>query len=256
MWIDIHAHLYDKSEQELTLCLENARYNDVITIVNAPTSLETSRTVKSQCEKEASLYGVVGVSAFDVEKLSDNWENDLQGLFGHDKIIGIGEIGIDRTNPRYPPFEKQISVFEKQLEIAHDLDIPVVLHSRGAEQEALDMCKNHHLAKVVFHCFTGNKKSLKKLLDAGYYVSYSGIVTFKNNPLEKLVDYTPMDQMFIETDSPYLSPEPYRGKQNEPAYVSFVGEKIAKIKKAPAEKVAGVIQNNFSKLFNLSISDM
>ena len=256
MWIDIHAHLYGKSEKELALCLEKACYNNVITIVNAPTSIETSYTVVSQCEKTPSLYGVVGISAFDVEQLNDNWEINLKELLSHSKVIGIGEIGIDRTNPRYPPYEKQISIFEHQLTIARDLDIPVVIHSRGAEQEAIGMCENQHLIKAVFHCFTGNKKSLKKLLDAGYYVSYSGIVTFKDNPLEKLVDYTPMDQMFIETDSPYLSPEPYRGKQNEPAYVSFVGEKIAEIKKVPAEKIAEIMQNNFSKLFNISVSDM
>ena len=255
MWIDIHAHLYDKSEQELALCLKNARNNNVITIVNAPTSLETSYTVVSQCEKEASLYGVAGVSAFDVETLTDNWEADLKSLCGNKTIIGIGEIGIDRTNPKYPPFKKQISIFEKQLEIAHGLDMPVVIHSRGAEQEAIGMCRSQQVEKAVFHCFTGSKEALANLLDAGYHVSYSGIVTFKDNPLEKLVDYTPMDQMFIETDSPYLCPEPYRGGKNEPANIRFVGEKIAQIKKVSAEKTAGIIQNNFSRLFNISISD-
>lgn len=255
MWIDIHAHLYDKSEQELALCLENARYNNVMTIVNAPTSIETSYTVVSQCKKETSLYGVVGVSAFDVEQLADGWENDLKELLNNDKIIGIGEIGIDNTNPRYPPFEKQLSIFDQQLGIARDLDIPVVIHSRGAEQEAIDMCRSRHVTKAVFHCFTGSKDALEKLLDAGYYVSYSGIVTFKNNPLEKLVSFTPLERIFIETDSPYLAPEPYRGKQNEPAYVSFIGERVAEIKRVPAEDAAGVIRDNFSGLFNISVSD-
>ena len=256
MWIDIHAHLYDKSEEELALCLENARYNNVITIVNAPTSIETSYTVVSQCEKESSLYGVVGISAFDVEQLAESWESDLKELLSNEKIIGVGEVGIDNTNPRYPPFEKQLSIFDQQLAIARDLDIPVVIHSRGAEQEAIDMCRNQHVVKAVFHCFTGGKNTLRNLLDAGYYVSYSGIVTFKNNPLEKLVAYSPLEQMFIETDSPYLAPEPYRGKQNEPAYVSFIGERVAEIKKTSAQKVAERIHNNFSRLFNLSVSDI
>ena len=256
MWIDIHAHLYDKSEQELARCIEKARYNNVITIVNAPTSIETSYTVVSQCKKEASLFGVAGISAFDVEQLTDGWESDLNKLLSNEKIIGIGEIGIDNTNPRYPPFEKQLAIFDRQLAIARDLDIPVVIHSRGAEQQAIDMCRNRQVAKAVFHCFTGGQNALRNLLDAGYYVSYSGIVTFKDNPLVKQVAYTPLDQMFIETDSPYLAPEPYRGKQNEPAYISFIGERMAEIKKASAEEVAAGIQNNFSRLFNLSVSDI
>ena len=256
MWIDIHAHLYDKSEQELTRCIEHARYNNVIIIVNAPTSIETSYTVVSQCKTEDSLYGVVGISAFDVEQLTDSWEIDLKELLKNDTIIGIGEIGIDNTNPRYPPFEKQLAIFDQQLAIARDLDIPVVIHSRGAEQHAIDMCRNRQVEKAVFHCFTGGKNALRNLLDAGYYVSYSGIVTFKDNPLVRQVAYTPLEQMFIETDSPYLAPEPYRGKQNEPAYVSFIGERVAEIKKASSEEVAGRIQNNFSTLFNLSVSDI
>ena len=173
MWIDIHAHLYDKSEQELARCIENARYNNVISIVNAPTSIETSYTVVSQCKMEDSLYGVVGISAFDVEQLADNWESDLKELLSNEKIIGIGEIGIDNTNPRYPPFEKQLAIFDQQLAIARDLDIPVIIHSRGAEQHAIDMCRNQHVVKAVFHCFTGGKNALRNLLDAGYYVSFS-----------------------------------------------------------------------------------
>lgn len=256
MWIDIHAHLYDNSEQELARCVEKARNNNVITIVNAPTGMETSYTVALQCRKESLLYGVVGISAFDVEQLPDSWENDLKELLSNEKIIGIGEIGIDNTNPRYPPFEKQLSIFDQQLAIARDLDIPVVIHSRGAEQKAIDMCRNRQVAKAVFHCFTGGKNALRNLLDAGYYVSYSGIVTFKDNPLVKLVAYTPLEQMFIETDSPYLAPEPHRGKKNEPAHVGLTGEKIAEIKNTAAEEVAESIQGNFSTLFNLSVSDI
>jgi TatD DNase family protein len=211
--------------------------------------------VVSQCQKEASLYGVVGISAFDVEQLADGWESDLNKLLSNDKIIGIGEIGIDNTNPRYPPFEKQLAIFDQQLAIARDLDIPVVIHSRGAEQQAIDMCRNQQVVKAVFHCFTGGKNALRNLLDAGYYVSYSGIVTFKDTPLVKQVAYTPLDQLFIETDSPYLAPEPYRGKQNEPAYISFIGERVAEIKKTAADEVAERIRSNFSTLFNVSISD-
>lgn len=255
MWIDIHAHLYDKSERELVLCLEKARSNKIDIIINTSTSIETAQKVLSQCKKDISLYGAAGISPFDVEQLTDNWKNDLKAFLNKEMIIGIGEIGLDNTNPAYPPFKKQISVFEQQLEIAQLNNMPAVIHSRGAEKETISLCKNQHISKAVFHCFTGDKESLEQILDAGYYVSYSGIITFKNNPIEDLVRITPLEQMFIETDSPYLSPHPYRGKPNEPANVAIVGEKIAEIKDIPKEKAAETIRHNFLTLFNIFVSD-
>lgn len=255
MWIDLHAHLYDKSDDELMQCFDNARQNNVDIIINTPTSIETTYTILDQIQGNLACYGTVGISPFDVEDISEGWLEKVKEFMAHKQIIGIGEIGLDNSNPRYPPVEKQLPVFEQFLEIAHTNSLPVVMHSRGAEKEALALCKDHAIAKAVFHCYTGGRKVLRQLLDAGYYVSYSGIVTFKNNPLEPLVRYTPMEQLFIETDTPYLAPEPFRGKQNEPAYVPYIGEKIAAIKGIPVEDCAFRIRHNFSELFNISISD-
>jgi TatD DNase family protein len=255
MWIDIHAHLYDKSEDKLQLNLDNASSHNVTLIINSATNIDTAYIVASQCKKKKHLLGVAGISPFDVEQVIENWKTDLTRLLDLDKIIGVGEIGLDNTNPIYPSFEKQIPVFEQQLELARDLDLPVVIHSRGAENEAVDFCMNQNISRALFHCFTGNKISLKKLLDSGYYASFSGIITFKNSPLEELVRFAPLDRIFIETDTPYLSPHPYRGKPNEPAYVSYVGEKIADIKNLPVEKTAKGIWDNFTTLFNISASE-
>lgn len=255
MWTDIHAHLYDKSSDELARCINKARENNVTLIINTPTSIETSFIVIEQIKNFPSCYGTVGISPFDVEGLAPDWSNTLPSLLSHEKIIGIGEIGLDRSNPRYPPVEKQMPVFEQFLETASRNNLPVVMHSRGAEKEVLALCREHAIKKAVFHCYTGGKKTLTRLLDAGYFVSYSGIVTYKNNPLESLVRYTPVEQLFIETDSPYLAPQPFRGKPNEPAYCALIGEKIAALKERPVEDIAGQIRHNFSSLFNISVSE-
>ncbi len=255
MWIDIHAHLYDKSDLELTQCLENANSRGVDSIVNSSVSIESAEKVLLQCQRDGvSLYGTAGISPFDCESVGEDWDKKLESILDNDLIIGIGEIGLDKTNSRYPSFRKQISLFEKQLEISINYGMPVIVHSRGAEREVLGICKNHNVLKVIFHCFTGNKDTLRKLLDAGYHVSYSGIITFKNNSLEDCVHFTPIDRLFIETDSPYLSPHPYRGKPNEPAHVVFIGEKIALLKKQDTREVAENIRQNFSRLFNISAS--
>jgi len=251
MWIDIHAHLYDTPQHELHALTERAKKNGVTLIVNTPTNIKTAHTVLSQSEHEPSLACTAGISAFDVVNLPENWKHELESLLASKKFIGVGEIGIDKTNPLYPKFETQLPVFTHQLEAARRHNIPAIIHSRGVEQQAIDLCKTLNLAKALFHCFTGDKTSLKNLLDAGYHVSYSGIVTFQNNPLEELVRYTPLEQLFIETDSPYLAPHPFRGKTNEPAYVTYVGEKIAEIKKIPADEVAAKIRGNFEKLFGI-----
>ncbi len=255
MWIDIHAHLYDRSEDILRLTLENAIKNGVATIINTSTSIETAELVSNQCEKFKNLYGTVGISPFDTIQVSENWDIKLKNLFKQKKIVGLGEIGLDSTNPIYPSQEKQIPIFEQQLQIAKDLNKPVIIHSRGSEKKIINFCKNQKIIKALFHCFTGDKDSLREILNSGYYISFSGIITFKNNLLKDLVEFTPLNRLFIETDTPYLTPHPYRGKKNEPAYVFYVGEKIAQIKKLPPDKVKKQIQLNFSKLFDLSLSN-
>lgn len=254
MWIDIHAHLYDKSEPALTECLQNALSNQVDIIINTATSLETGARVITQCSKSSMLYGIVGISPFDVENLVANWLWQLFSLIDNKKIIGIGETGLDNTNPRYPSMKTQIPIFAQQLELAGTSNLPIIVHSRGAEKEVLGFCKNHAVKKVLFHCFTGSIEVLREILDHGYYVSFSGIVTFKNNGLEHLVEYTPANQLFIETDSPYLAPHPFRGKTNEPAYVMYVGEKIAALKNMEKQQLASIMRQNFSNLFNISVS--
>jgi TatD DNase family protein len=252
MWIDTHAHLYDLDEQSLTSSMEACRVAGVAVVLNTGTSLASSRTVLKQCSKHNKIFAAVGISPFDVVTLPDDWGVQLKEMLGKIRVIAIGETGLDSTNPTYPDIRLQLPVFENQVEIARSADLPIVIHSRGNESRAVDICVRGGVNKALFHCFTGDIPALKRVLDAGYYVSFSGIVTFSKSSLRECVEYASLDRMLIETDSPYLAPVPFRGKKNQPAWVSLVGKKVAEIKKLDEEKVAKALGENFERLFNVS----
>jgi TatD DNase family protein len=248
-WIDIHAHLYDLSADDLSQAITRARRNGVSVIVNTPVNLATSRIAGEQIRTFPCCFGTAGISPFDVDALPEDWEESLDAMARGEKIIGIGEIGLDDSNPRYPPLSRQIPVFERQLDLARATGLPAVMHSRGAEETVLTLCVQHRIAGAVFHCYTGSVATLKRILDAGYYVSFSGIVTFKDAPLNAQVAYAPLDRICIETDSPYLAPFPARGRKNEPANAAIVGEAVAAIKKNGADACAEQLRQNFFTLF-------
>jgi TatD DNase family protein len=184
-----------------------------------------------------------------VETLEPDWEQELTRRLQDGHVLGVGEIGLDDSNPRYPSLERQRPLFRRQLEIAHSLDLPVIMHSRGAEEEVIDTCRELGISRAVFHCFTGTIDTLRRLLDAGYHVSWSGIITFKKSGLDEAVRFAPLDRLFIETDTPYLAPVPHRGKPNEPGLVSLVGEHVARLKDVPPQRVAEAIRKSFRAVF-------
>ncbi len=247
--IDIHAHLYDRSPEDLSALLDRANEAGVTCIVNAGTSLETTETVLAQSRNHSGLFAAAGISPFDTEDLPENWEARLSTFLKAEKVIAVGEIGLDAGNPRYPDLDLQVPVFLFQLETAKKLSIPAIVHSRGSEDKVIDHCREIGIEKVVFHCFTGSKDSLRRLLDSGYMVSFSGIVTFKNGGLEPLVLYAPTDRIFVETDSPYLSPVPFRGKINEPARVGIIAQRVADIKGVSLESLSKSLETNFRRYF-------
>jgi len=253
MWIDTHAHLYNLTNSGLKETVDEAASNSVQTIVNTATDLATAGKVLQQSDLHTNLFSVVGISPFDIAGVQDSLESDLSALIENDSVIGIGEIGLDHSNPRYPPLVEQEPVFERQLSFGVEHDLPVVIHSRGAEDVALEFCREQSVEKALFHCFTGERHSLTTLIDYDYYVSFSGIVTFKNSPLVPLVKETPLNRIMIETDSPYLAPVPHRGRPNKPAWVSIIGETIARVKEISPEEVAEALQENFCRLFSVTL---
>jgi TatD DNase family protein len=248
-WTDSHAHLYDCDTSGLEALLSGAQASGVHRVLNAATSLLSSITVISQCAGHAALLGAVGISPFDVKNNPDSWEAQLTELALKPRIVALGETGIDATNPSYPDMNLQIKFFEKHLSLALIHNLPVIVHSRGCERKVLDICLASGIRRAVFHCYTGDTSTMKAIVDAGYHVSFSGIVTFANSPLVSLAAAAPLDSMLIETDSPYLAPVPHRGKQNQPAWVVYVGKKIAEIRRMDEAEFSVALEKNFNSLF-------
>ncbi len=253
-WIDTHAHLADLDNECLNKSISASIENNVHTIINSATDINSAKAISTQTKGNPNLFGAAGISPFDTPNVEHNWENELKDILKEPDFIALGEIGLDTTNPTYPDIKIQKEIFLKQLDIAAELEIPVVVHSRGSEEEVLNYLQLKKISKAIFHCYTGPSDLIEQITQKGYYISYSGIVTFKKTPLDEQVKATPLSKLFIETDSPYLAPHPNRGKKNEPAFVSLVGEKIASLKGVSSEELQKTIIENFTNLFGIAPS--
>lgn len=250
MWIDSHAHLFDLPVDEIRSLVTEASDAGVPLVVSTATDLGNSRQVIHHCEDYPQLRGAVGISPFDVTALPEQWCDDLRAMLDHPEIIAVGETGIDTTNPRYPDLALQLPVFEQQLYLARDCSLPIIIHSRGAEKQVVDRCRACGIERAMFHCFTGDSDALQSIVDNGYYISLSGIVTFPRSNLRTIINRIPLDRLLIETDSPYLAPVPYRGKKNRPALVRFTGKEIARLLEKSPEELQQQIEMNFIRLFS------
>ena len=251
MIIDSHCHLdYEPLINNINEVLLNAKINNITNLLTIGTSLESSRKVIEIVEKYENIYGSIGIHP----NSTTSHLNDLDKLIDikkkSKKIIGFGETGLDYF---YKKSEKkdQIFSFEKHIEFAISEKVPVIIHTRDADEDTISIIKkNYTKTKFLIHCFTGNLEFAKKLLDLGCLISFSGIITFKKlTNLRSVVKYVPLDKMLVETDSPYLSPDPLRGKSNEPANVKIIAEKVASIKGISLDDVANITTKNFNFFF-------
>ena len=251
MIVDSHCHLdYEPLINNINDVLLNAKKNNIINLLTIGTSLESSRKVIEIVEKYENIYGSIGIHP----NSTTSHLNDLDKLIDikkkSKKIIGFGETGLDYF---YKKSEKkdQIFSFEKHIEFAISEKVPVIIHTRDADEDTISIIKkNYTKTKFLIHCFTGNLEFAKKLLDLGCLISFSGIITFKKlTNLRSVVKYVPLDKMLVETDSPYLSPDPLRGKSNEPANVKIIAEKVASIKGISLDDVANITTKNFNFFF-------
>jgi len=256
---DVHAHLFDCDADVLETLIKEAATAGVDMIVNTAVSIDTSITVLEQCRRfPQNLKAAIGVSPFDTVDANGDWDEKLRGLLAESSIgslsnnsliAAIGEIGLDCTNPRYPPIDIQMPFFIKQLEIAVDADLPAVIHSRGMEKRAAEICRRHGVKKAIFHCFTGDREALEYIITCGYHISISGIITFKNSELRNIIEYIPLDKLLIETDAPYLAPVPNRGKPNRPGYLIHTAMETARILNIDDRKFAERLRENTNMAF-------
>ena len=204
-------------------------------------------------EKYAHVFATAGVHPNDAEKIGGDTFLDLERALGHPKVKGVGEIGLDYHWGVAK--EKQLPVFITQLEIAARLRLPVVIHTRDAFADTMDVLRTHWAATglpCIMHCFTGNAEQARECLDLGFYLAFGGVATFpKAGDVREAAHITPPDRLLLETDAPYLAPAPHRGKRNEPAYVAITARAIAELRGITVQEVAAQTTANFERLFEM-----
>ena len=255
MIIDSHCHLdYPSLYENLEEVVKRAEFNKVNTLLTICTTLESFEKIKLIIEKYKNIYGTFGIHPHESKKYKNIDAKFILNLKKkYKKVIGIGETGLDFFY-NYSDKKIQKKSFIEHIEAATQLNIPLIVHSRDAENDTYEILKsekkNSNL-KILMHCFTGSQNFANKLLDLGCYISVSGIITFQNSiELANTVSFIPIENLLVETDSPYLSPHPLRGKSNEPSYIVHTINKLSQIKNISKEDVIAYTTNNFKKLFN------
>lgn len=249
---DFHCHLddqcFDESRWQLIDRCRAAGIMNLVTVAD-PFSRESLLQTEKILAYRPGLYALCGAHPHQADQYSGEIEKQILNFLKHQKNIAVGEVGLD-FHYDFSSRINQINVFKRQIAIARERRLPLVIHSRGAETEVLRIIASENFTHpVVFHCFTGNKAAAEEILRRGYAISISGIVTFKKaDALREIVEITPLEQLFCETDSPYLSPEPNRGQVNTPLNVIHVVEKIAALKKIPVDQVNAMIVQNLERL--------
>lgn len=256
---DSHAHYDDeKFDQDREEIIQKIYDSGVEKFISAGYSLESSKRAIDLADKYEFIYTTVGISPNDVKQTLEETIEDIKKLEDiitrkeNDKIVGIGEIGLDYYwNKENKEIQKQ--AFIMQIELANRLNLPITIHTREAVSDTLEILKQHPVQqKGVFHCCPLNRELVKEALKLGFYISFAGHVTFKNSKnAQEIVEMVPNDRMLIETDSPYLAPEPVRGTRNDSRNVRYIAEKIANIKSLSTEEIAEITYQNTLKIFKI-----
>lgn len=250
MYFDTHAHFDDeKFDENRDILIEEMHSKGVDYIINVGSDMESSVKSMELAKKYDFIYAAVGVHPHEVENMKEEDINTLKKYAEYEKVVAIGEIGLDYYYD-FSPRDKQRYWFERQLDLAAELDMPVSIHSRDAAQETFDIIKNSNVRKGVIHAYSGSVEMAKDYIDMGFYIGVGGVVTFKN--AKKLVDvvrFTPMERILLETDSPYLSPVPVRGTVNNSQNLKYVADKISEIKQISSEMVCKITSQNAKGIF-------
>lgn len=253
MLIDSHAHLemedFDSDRNEVIGRAEQAGVDRIITVGTTLSDCEKAISIARQHE---SVYAAIGVHPHEVKDINKTTYDDLKRLAKEEKIVAYGEIGLDFFR-NLSPRDVQVRRFGEQLELAGEMGLPIIIHDREAHKETLEMLRGWRGKPGVIHCFSGDYRMAQKCLDMGFYLSIPGAVTFgKSEKLQEVVRKIPITSLLVETDAPYLTPHPNRGKRNEPAYVVHTARKVAEIKGLPFEQVADVSSRNARSLFGIA----
>ena len=251
--IDSHCHLdHEPLLSNINDIINRSKKVGITKLLTICTTLQSFEKIKKLVLVDNMIFGTFGIHPHETEDNTVDSSDIIKKIKNEKKIIGVGETGLDFFY-NHSNRVSQIESFEKHVQAAINLDIPIIIHSRNAEDETfqiLDNYKNSNL-KILMHCFTGSQKFADKLLDLNAYFSASGIITFKNSlELQETFKNIPIDKLLIETDSPYLAPVPNRGKKNEPSFIKFTAEKLAHLKNITYDDLISKTTNNFDDIFS------
>lgn len=254
MIFDTHAHYdddaFDEDREEL---LGSMQANGVGKIVNIGASLNSCKQTIELMQKYDFVYGAIGVHPNEVEELSEESFAQLKEWCKSEKCVAVGEIGLDYYYDEPSP-DIQKKWFIRQLNLAREISKPVVIHSRDAAKDTIDIMKEQHAEEIggVVHCFSYTKETAKIMLDMGFYIGIGGVLTFKNGvKLKEAADFIPMDRIVLETDCPYLAPVPFRGKRNSSLYLPYVVSVLAEIKGISEEEVRRITWENAHRMYRI-----
>lgn len=253
MLIDTHAHLTDERYKDIDAIINNFEKDNLLSVFCVGYDVNSSKQCIALSEKHDRVYAIIGVHPSDIESLNDEAIAFLENFASHEKVIAIGEIGLDY---HYPPFNKELQAagFVKQMEIANKNNLPIVIHTRDATGDLLQMLKQHsHLINNggIVHCFSDTLETYAEIEKLHLKVSLGGALTFHNaKELQQVAKHIPLNNILLETDCPYLTPVPFRGKElNQPKFVLYVAKKLAELKNISEEEVMTTTTNNAYSLF-------
>ncbi len=252
MYFESHAHYDDKQfNEDRDLLLSDFKNKGVSTVVNIGIDIKSSKKSIEFAEKYDFVYATVGVHPHNAKEIKQDDYLVLAELLKHKKVVAVGEVGLD-FHYDLSPRDVQLDVFKKHLELSEASGLPVVIHSREASQMVFDTIKESNVRKGVVHAYSGSLEMAREYIKMGYYIGVGGVITFKNaKSLVDVVEGIGLENILIETDSPYLTPVPFRGKRNNSEYLKYVVEKIAEIKSVSQEEVCNATTQNAKCLFNI-----
>ena len=251
MLVDTHCHLFfDEFKNDIEGVISRANELGVTSFICVGTNITDSIESYKLAKKYINIYSTAGIHPHDAKEADDNYANELRNLLLNHKVVAVGEIGLDYYRNISKP-DTQKLIFKEQLELAQDIKKPIVFHNRDADDDIINILSDFPNVEGVAHCFSSTYETAFKLIEMGFYISFSGNLTFKNSHLPEVAKQIPLDRLLVETDSPYLSPAPYRGKTNEPGRVRYVAEFLATLHNITVEEIADITSENATEVFNL-----
>lgn len=249
MFTDTHCHIYQEDFDDINLVLENASKNKVNRFINNADNIETSKEVLALLEKYSNMYGAIGIHPEHVDSYTKEDLEFIEKNLNNEKIVAIGEIGLDYHYTKENK-DKQIELFEYQLKLAEKYNKPVIIHSREATKDTIDTLKKYKV-KGVIHSFSGSFEIACIYIEMGFLLGVNGVITFKNANIKEVYERIPLHNIVLETDSPYLSPEPYRGKRNEPSNVYVIAEYLSSLYGVSISYLSKITNENIARIFDI-----